>query len=317
MKDVHLKRYMSVSVAILLLGLYSHDIRAQQDDFPVLTGPYIGQKPPGTKPELFAPGIVSSEDLVYANVTFSPDFSEACWTPNSADTLKSHGGMIISKFQGGQWTKPSEVRFLDTGYSHRSPFYSYNGKRLYFQGYLQSNQGWDQQEKFYFVERTPQGWSEPQLLDTVFNKYAVHWQFSLDKDDNLFFGGELRGVPGTGGIYISRFSNGKYQEPQLLFSNRKYDEAVFGPAISPDNSYIIFARIHPRGSTNPRIFSIYISFRKGDNNWSEPMDLGGKFNMDCNQPRISPDGRYIFFVGNDSQAYWVDANVIEDVKPDF
>ena len=203
----------------------------------------------------------------------------------------------------------------DAGYSHRSPFYSYDGKRLYFQGYPQGNKGFDQGEKFYFVERTPQGWSTPQLLDTIFNKYSVHWQFSLDRSNNLYFGGDLRGIPNSGGIYFSRLSNGRYEEPHLVFSNEKYGEAVFGPVISPDDDYLLFVRVHPRGSTNPRIFSVYISFRTGENEWSEPQELGEKFNMDSNQPRISPDGKYIFFVSNDSRAYWVDAGVIADFRP--
>ena len=34
----------------------------QDDDFPVLKGPYLGQKPPGMNAEIFAPGIVSTSD---------------------------------------------------------------------------------------------------------------------------------------------------------------------------------------------------------------------------------------------------------------
>jgi len=122
-------------VAVLLFFLLANIIAAGEGDFPVLKGPYLGQDPPGATPKIFAPGIVSSEDRVYANVTFAPDYSEAAWTPNSGDTLKWHGGLIISEFEGGLWTRPSEIRFLDNGYNHRSPFYSYDGKRLYFQGY--------------------------------------------------------------------------------------------------------------------------------------------------------------------------------------
>lgn len=32
-----------------------------QDSLPNLTGPYLGQKPPGLKPEIFARGIISTE----------------------------------------------------------------------------------------------------------------------------------------------------------------------------------------------------------------------------------------------------------------
>jgi len=35
----------------------------QQSDFPKLTGPYLGQKPPGMTPEVFAPGIVSTPEF--------------------------------------------------------------------------------------------------------------------------------------------------------------------------------------------------------------------------------------------------------------
>ena len=32
-----------------------------QDDFPVKKGPYLGQKPPGITPELFVPGIITTD----------------------------------------------------------------------------------------------------------------------------------------------------------------------------------------------------------------------------------------------------------------
>ncbi|MCD4730065.1 MAG: hypothetical protein K8R74_05670, partial [Bacteroidales bacterium] len=33
----------------------------KEADFLVLTGPYLGQKPPGMKPEIFAPGVISRD----------------------------------------------------------------------------------------------------------------------------------------------------------------------------------------------------------------------------------------------------------------
>jgi hypothetical protein len=308
-----MKKLIVLSCLLLVTSL---TIYAQQSDFPKQTGIYLGQKPPGLTPTIFAPEIVSTEHRVYANVTFNPELTEVCWTPNSADTTFWHGGILFSMIKNnGVWSEPKEIRFLSEGYNHRSPYFGLNGRRLYFQGYQTIHQGWDQKEKFYFVEKTSQGWSEPILLDSIFNKYVVHWQFSLDSDNNLYFGGDLRGIENSGGIYCSKFVNGKYWEPELIFSNQQYGEAVFGPALSPAGSYILFARVHPRGSTNPRIFSIYISFQVGEDGWTKPLELGEKLNMDGNQPRISPDGKYIFFVGNDSQAYWVDAKIIEEFKP--
>jgi len=41
--------------------------------FPKLSGPYLGQKPPGMTPEIFAPSIVSSSDGLEYGMAFTPD----------------------------------------------------------------------------------------------------------------------------------------------------------------------------------------------------------------------------------------------------
>ena len=51
---------------ICLLILASVNLLSQQSDFPKLTGPYLGQKPPGMTPEIFAEGIVSTNEDEYA-----------------------------------------------------------------------------------------------------------------------------------------------------------------------------------------------------------------------------------------------------------
>lgn len=47
-------------------------VSAQHANFPKLTGPYLGQKPPGNTPELLAPGIVSTEKNEHMTPAFSP-----------------------------------------------------------------------------------------------------------------------------------------------------------------------------------------------------------------------------------------------------
>jgi len=283
--------------------------------FPTLKTKYLGQKESGIIPEIFARGILSTHSHVYSNICFSPDFTEAMWTRNEINLFQNHGGLIRTIFKKGKWTAPGEIRFLSNEYNHRSPYYSLDGKRLYFQAHVGGEAAWDQFEKFYYVERKGDEWSQPVLLDTIFNKYANHWQFSLDRNNNLYFGGSQRSKETPDGILYSHFENGKYQEPVLLFSSLQFGVAVFGPAISPEGDYILFTRVHPRGSENPRIFSIYLSFRKGENTWTEPVELGEKLDMDANQPRISPDGKFIFFIGNDGYTYWVSSRIIDELRP--
>ena len=46
-----------------------------EDAGPILEGPYLGQMPPGSTPEVFAPGIVSTKGWEYG-VVFTPDMKE-------------------------------------------------------------------------------------------------------------------------------------------------------------------------------------------------------------------------------------------------
>ena len=52
----------------------------QQSNFPTLKGPYLGQKPPGNEPELFAPGILTDIYREHSATKFTPDGEEVFWT---------------------------------------------------------------------------------------------------------------------------------------------------------------------------------------------------------------------------------------------
>jgi hypothetical protein len=44
--------------------------QTQKTDFPVLKGPSLGQKPPGSTPEIFVPGVISTEKGWEAAMSF-------------------------------------------------------------------------------------------------------------------------------------------------------------------------------------------------------------------------------------------------------
>ena len=46
-------RQRAIFLGILLFLLFGFWSDARQEDFPVLRGPYLGQKPPGTSPQKF------------------------------------------------------------------------------------------------------------------------------------------------------------------------------------------------------------------------------------------------------------------------
>jgi len=78
-----------------------------QDVFPVLKGPYLGQKPPGMTPELFAPGFVSA-GLSEAVCNFSPDGREVCFNVaysigNDAKVYIACSRMVEPLYEAGLW----------------------------------------------------------------------------------------------------------------------------------------------------------------------------------------------------------------------
>jgi len=118
-------------------------------------------------------------------------------------------------------------------------------------------------------------------------------------------------------IYKSEFINGDYSTPI------KMDNAITSPVteqigfIAPDESYLVFYRYPPN---NRQGVGLYISFRKEDGSWTRGKNMGDMFNApqdSCTQAAsLSPDGKYLFFLRRYKEAiYWVDAKVIEELKP--
>ena len=71
-----MNKFTLISMLLLVAAIGIH---AQKTDFPKLAGPFLGQKPPGNIPEIFAPGIISTEAHEFS-CCFSPDGKEFYFT---------------------------------------------------------------------------------------------------------------------------------------------------------------------------------------------------------------------------------------------
>ncbi len=112
---------------------------------------------------------------------------------------------------------------------------------------------------------------------------------------------------------FSRYKNNKYEEPVQIFSSQQYKESVFAPAVSPEGDYLVFVHLLPRGSKSPWAFSLNVCFLEKNNEWSKPLALSEIINMGGGQPRITPDGKYLFFVER-NQCFWIDTEIINSLK---
>jgi len=108
-------------LSIFMFGI-SH-AQEKSDDFLVLKGPYLGQTPPGTTPE-----ILNSISMIHGRISFSPDGSEVFWSCNAAP-VQSRWYMKQNK--AGEWSRPKKS-FLSIEYSENMLSYSSDGNRIFF-----------------------------------------------------------------------------------------------------------------------------------------------------------------------------------------
>ena len=117
------------------------------------------------------------------------------------------------------------------------------------------------------------------------------------------------------GIYIIQmYQNGKFSEVHEV----GIETGLHG-FISPSQDYLV---VNARNKENAqRKSDIYVYFKKKDNTWSKPINLGKDVNSNFAEtcPSITPDGKYLFFgryneEGGISNFYWVSTEVISKLK---
>jgi len=291
------KKYIDVADMLITLGADQSPAK-----FPVLKGGYLGQKRPGNRPEMFAPGIVSTESTEHGAPVFSPNGNEIYWFSWPGPITQT---MHITK---GRWTSPVIV---DLG---TNPTMSPDGKRIFFGRRESGSRG------IGYCERTDGAWCEQKWFDTLINNANSGWEIWLAKSGTVYFSTRMAGGNGGTDICKSSLVNGKYENIENLGPevNSESDEwGDSGGYVSPDESYLIFSSDRPGGYGGS---DLYISFRRKDGTWTKAVNMGNEINNNELQmwPCVSPDGKYLFYISQINGAidcYWISAKIIEELKP--
>lgn len=275
------------------------------------SGPYLGQKPPGLTPEVFAPGIISTEAPEQC-IGFLPGGRELYFVRKIGD----YRAILSMKEENGRWTTPRVAPFSGK-YDDAEFSLSHNGRKLAFISLRPLDQRgqpirfWD----IWIVDKTPRGWSEPKNPGSVINSDRRDVFPAFSPSGDLYFASDR---DGDYDIYVSKYMDGRYMQAERLDGavNSKYEE--WDQAIAPDDSYMIFCSIGRHDSHGGS--DLYVSFRKKDGSWTIAQNMGAKINTRSGVccPCISPDGRYLFFessITGKGDIYWVDSRIIEELKP--
>ncbi|HSP92020.1 MAG TPA: ankyrin repeat domain-containing protein, partial [Vicinamibacterales bacterium] len=272
--------------------------------FPALTGAYLGQPPPGRTPAEFAAGIVGGHFNVHSSPAFSPDGREIYWSesiPPRGDGY-SNGRTMMSRRAGDRWTYP-ERAMVGTVPLEDVPVITADGKHIYDMARRPIPGQTTGKENIWVADRAGDGWGDPRPLDAVINALPHHWQFAVGPDGAVYFSSSWKGARG---LFVSRVAGGRYAEPAGLGAPVVVSGTEATPFIAPDGSYLLFQRN----------YDIHVSFRGANGAWLEPVRLPQPVNTPDGElcPVVSPDGRYLFFMRS-GHVYWVDAAVIEDLRP--
>ncbi len=262
--------------------------------FPELEGDYMGQKTPGTKAEVFAPNIVSTEAWELEGV-FAPGMQEFYFTTRGGQyTVPT---VIGFRRENNIWTK--YIEFARDGEVSFSP----DGKRMHMaDGYK---------------DRTESGWSERKSLGPMFDR--EDWgimRLSSSASGTYVFDDYKSGDV----IRISAITDGERQEPKKLGPVVNTGQWTAHPFIAPDESYLIWDSEREGGFGES---DLYISFRQKDGSWGEAINMGENVNSDRWDAfaSVTPDGKYILFnrgvdsENNNVDIYWVSASIIDELRP--
>jgi hypothetical protein len=289
-------RYRAVSMGILLSLIFIFNCHAQQNDFPKLSGPYLGQKPPGMTPEVFAPGIVSSAEFIDFKGAFSPDGKEYYFYRHALP--KTIPTLLFTRIENGIWTGPASLPIAQGARTYH-PCVSLDNRWLFFCWQFQPEQ--NRPTGFYASARTDAGWSVP--------KYAGQGMYlTSDRSGHFYTTQSVWGSQPKHYLAKVTFRDGLFTQYERLTINPHYGNQTH-PCIAPDGSYIIF-------DINVENGSLFVSFMDKNGNWGEGIDLTKHgFKPDTRGAYISPDGKYLFF-SVDGDIWWVDIGVIEKLRPE-
>lgn len=285
----------------------------------MLKGPYLGQKPPGMTPEIFAPGIVST-GKEHSAAMFTPDGNEIWFGRMFPEKI------YFMKRSGDKWSAPQMAPFCDS-YKFLYPVLTRDGQKIFFTSNRPPSSGGKPTPRgrgyLWAVDRRSDGWSKPTLLGDTINISPFVSCGSMAANGNLYFSAKIE--QGSHDLFCAHQQHGGYKKA-IPMSDINSPVPDHCPFIAPDECYVIFSSFRSGLGRS----DLFISFRNRDGTWSQPKNLGQRVNSAYKDeyPYITPDGKYLFFNSNrpsdrhprpipdgPGNIYWVDAKIVKVLKP--
>ncbi len=289
------------AIVALLLSKGADDVART---FPIYRGKYLGASPPGDDPEPFVPELFRDIYRVHSPPTFTSDGREVYWEAMFMMGVNSASRVWFMREEDGVWQAPRVAPFAE--YPCGGPLLAHDDRSLIYHSLRPRTPHGELAADLdlWLVERRGADWSEPIHLDPPIN---------LDGESEVF---PYLAPDGT--LYIRRNDRGYVQYGRV---EGKYVElGVIGGCFQADYvdpcramEHVILMSDRRRGRFH---YELFISFHLADGTWSRPVYMGDRLHQGARTDlgRVSPGGRHLFFV-RDYSHYWVDAGIIEELRP--
>ena len=246
---------------------------------------WLGQKPPGDQPEVFAENLLMKNDTFPMDrVAFSKDGKEFYYTSSNTWFNSNPTRIRYFKFENSKWNGPF---ILNEHYF--TPTFSVDGDKLYFMG----GKGDGKHFIVWQSTRKPDGgWTDPSVYLAV--PYALY-DFMPTTSGTIYAGSRVPGDTTRKDMDICEFkmSPGDTTIRSLgePINTKGFDGDFF---VAKDESYMIVST----KETKDFECELWISFRKNDGSWTPLVSLGPDINNGMAHrwgQYVSPDGKYLFY----------------------
>ena len=242
-------------------------------------------------PTIFSEGVLSTGNYE-THPAFSPTGDTLYFLKCLADA--SFCSIYVSYNKKDKWTLPVIAPFSGQ-YSDADPFVTKDGKTIYFVSNRPLHNGGAAKEDWdiWKVERHGTGWNKPIHLGSPISSAGGEYFPTLADNGNLYFGSAREGGKGKSDIYVSRFINGQYTNPENLGDSINTRDNEYEPYVARDETYMIFMATRPDGIAHADFFISYNVAGK----WSKAEKLPEPINSAATDwgGKVTPDGKYFFF----------------------
>lgn len=285
MKKVYFILMFAGILSFIACNTIAH--KTNDSNFPPIEDRYLGQKPPGLTPELFAPGIVSTEEHLETEVLFLPDMMELSFTRSGVEY--NEPTLFVMQYKNHSWNRKS-ISLTDTD----------KYKEQFSPSYAELN--------------SLEPFKDIPIRGGTLSAKGTYYFYVLDLAD------------GSGYMSYSRLINGKYEKPQKMSRAINRGKYIAHPFIAPDESYLMWDA-EKEDENKPDIYISFRkkdgSWGEAIN-MGDKINTTAYYEQ---RPKVTPDGKYLTFwrgyfktredgsryvVGN---PYWVDAKIIETFRP--